>query len=157
MLVIKARLPAEAGQLFIKAIEAACEENPMAEDVSAETSSVKWRAHPSAHRVDALAVMAETFLAQGPAALNGGDRQQIVVHVDAETLQDSVAGRCQFEHGPSVSAETVRRLSCDCSIVPIVENEAGEPLNVGRKTRSIPPAPRAGRCVSLCHARRPVV
>jgi hypothetical protein len=36
--------------------------------------------------------------------------------------------------------ETCRRLSCDCSIVPIIENEDGEPLNVGRKTRSIPPA-----------------
>src|SRR5688572_4658840 len=34
MLVIKARLPAEAGQMFIKAIEAACEEIPAEEDVS---------------------------------------------------------------------------------------------------------------------------
>jgi len=62
------------------------------------------------------------------------------LHVDAETLRDSVPGRCSFEHGPSVSAETSRRLSCDCSIVPIIENGDGEPLNVGRKTRSIPPA-----------------
>lgn len=140
MLVIKARLPAEAGQMFIKAIEAACDEIPMKDDVSAETPNVKRRVHPSAQRVDALAMMAETFLAQGPVALKGGDRHQIVVHVDAETLRDSTAGRCNFEHGPSVAAETARRLSCDCSIVPIVENAHGEPLNVGRKTRSIPPA-----------------
>ncbi|HEY0686621.1 MAG TPA: DUF222 domain-containing protein [Steroidobacter sp.] len=140
MLVIKARLPAEAGQMFLKAIEAACEEIPTEDDVSAETPTVKWQIHSSAGRVDALAVMAETFLAQGPAALKGGDRHQIVVHVAAETLRDSAAGRCNFEHGPSVSAETARRLSCDCSVVPIVENEDGEPLNVGRKTRSIPPA-----------------
>jgi hypothetical protein len=143
MLVIKARMPAEAGQLFIKAIEAACEEIPVPEtpvDVSAEVSNVKWRIHGSARKVDALAMMAETFLAQGPAALKGGDRHQIVVHVDAETLRDSTAGRCNFEDGPSVAAETARRLSCDCSIVPIIENQDGEPLNVGRKTRSIPPA-----------------
>ncbi|HEY0681784.1 MAG TPA: DUF222 domain-containing protein [Steroidobacter sp.] len=140
MLVIKARLPAEAGQMFIKAIEAACEEIPTEDDVSAETSSVKWRIHSSARKVDALAVMAETFLAQGPAALKGGERNHIVVHVDAETLRDSTAGQCHFEHGPSVAAETARRLSCDCSVVPIVENADGEPLNVGRKTRSIPPA-----------------
>ncbi|HEY0939625.1 MAG TPA: hypothetical protein VGE08_05975 [Steroidobacter sp.] len=31
MLVIKARVPAEAGRMFIKAIEAACEELPEAE------------------------------------------------------------------------------------------------------------------------------
>src|SRR5687768_5109196 len=84
--------------------------------------------------------MAETFLAQGAAELKGGDRHQIVVHVDAETLRHSTAGRCNFEHGPSVSAETCRRLSCDCSVVPILANDDGEPLNVGRKTRSIPPA-----------------
>lgn len=144
MVVIKARVPAEAGQMFIKAIEAACEEIPETEEmpaeISAETPNVRWRIDHFARRVDALAIMAETFLAQGAAALKGGDRHQIVVHVDAETLRDSTAGRCKFEHGPSVSAETARRLSCDCSVVPILENEDGEPLNVGRKTRSIPPA-----------------
>lgn len=147
MLVIKARLPPEAGQIFIKAMEAAMEEVRAAEsssetaaDVSAETSTVKLRPHPSTRRADALAIIAESFLAQGPAAPKGGDRHQIILHVDAETLRDSVPGRCNFEHGPSVAAETLRRLSCDCSIVPIIENEDGEPLNVGRKTRSIPPA-----------------
>ncbi|HEY5754391.1 MAG TPA: DUF222 domain-containing protein [Steroidobacter sp.] len=139
MLVIKARLPPEAGQMFIKAIEAAREELPPPE-TSAETPTVKFLPQPSARKADALAIVAESFLAQGPAALKGGDRNQIVIHVDAETLRDSTAGRCNFEHGSSVSAETCRRLSCDCSIVPIVENEDGEPLNVGRKTRSIPPA-----------------
>lgn len=138
-LLIRARLPAEAGQLFIKAITAACEE--VAErDVSAETPSVKSKLHSSACKADALAAVAETFLAHGAAALKGGERHQVVVHVDAETLRDSTAGRCQFEHGPSMAAETARRLSCDCSVVPIIENESGEPLSVGRKTRSIPPA-----------------
>ncbi|MBL8269256.1 HNH endonuclease, partial [Steroidobacter sp.] len=141
MLVIKARLPAEAGQMFIKAIEAACEE-VTPPDVSAETQvpNTEWRIDHSARKVDALTIIAETFLAQGPAALKGGDRHQIVVHVDAETLRDSTAGQCGYEDGPSVSAETCRRLSCDCSVVPILENPDGEPLNVGRKTRSIPPA-----------------
>jgi len=139
MLVIKARLPPEAGQLFIKAIEAAQEEIPAAE-ISAETPNVKFRPESSARKADALAIIAESFLVNGPASLKGGDRHQIVLHVDAETLRDSAPGRCNFEHGSSVAAETSRRLSCDCSIVPIIENEDGEPLNVGRKTRSIPPA-----------------
>ena len=86
--------------------------------------------------------MAESFLASGPQELSGGDRQQIVVHVDSETLKHSHAGRCELEHGPSIAAETARRLSCDASVVRIVENEKGEPLDVGRKTRTIPPAIR---------------
>jgi hypothetical protein len=59
------------------------------------------------------------------------------VHVAQETLRDKAAGCCEFEHGPSMAAETARRLSCDASRVEITENEAGEPLNVGRKTRTI--------------------
>jgi hypothetical protein len=86
--------------------------------------------------------MAESFLAHGDESLSGGDRHQVVVHVDAQTLKDSVAGRCEFEDGASMAAETARRLSCDASVFTIIENEKGDPLNVGRKTRSIPPALR---------------
>jgi len=70
-----------------------------------------------------------------PAA--GGDRQQIVVHVAEETLRDRTAGCCEFEDGPSMAAETARRLACDASVVKLFENDDGEPLNVGRKTRTI--------------------
>jgi hypothetical protein len=65
-----------------------------------------------------------------------------VVHVDAETLHQHTAGRCEIEQGPSLPVETVRRLSCDASLLRVLENEHGEPLDVGRKTRSIPPAIR---------------
>ena len=51
-------------------------------------------------------------------------------------------GRCEIESGPSLAAQTARRLSCDASLVTIVEDESGQPLDVGRKTRSIPPAIR---------------
>jgi hypothetical protein len=95
-----------------------------------------------ARRADALGRIAESFLQHGSEALNSGDRQQIVIHVEAETLRNDTAGRCELEDGPSLPAETERRLACDASIVSVVENEQGEPLNVGRKTRSVPPALR---------------
>jgi len=96
----------------------------------------------SSRRADALAMVAESFVKHGAEALNGGERHQIVVHVDAETLQTRATGRCEFEDGPAMPVETVRRLSCDASIVRIIEDERGEPLDVGRKTRTIPPALR---------------
>ena len=91
-------------------------------------------------RADALGIIAESFLAHGQEALSGGERQQIVVHVDAETLCHRSAGRCEHEQGPAMAAETARRLACDASLVRILESSAGEPLDVGRKTRSIPAA-----------------
>ncbi len=36
-----------------------------------------------------------------------------------------------------MAAETARRLSCDASVVTLIEDDDGEPLNVGRKTRNI--------------------
>jgi len=42
----------------------------------------------------------------------------------------------------NVSAETSRRLACDASVVHWLENHKGEPLSIGRKSRSIPPSIR---------------
>jgi hypothetical protein len=126
-LVIRGRVPAEIGALFRKALEAAEDSLPIPKNVPAGTS-LDDRHRSRKRRVEALAVLAESFLATGPQELTGGDRQQIVVHVDAETLKHRQVGRCELEHGPSIAAETARRLSCDAS--------------VGRKTRTLPPAIR---------------
>ena len=136
-LILNCRLPAEAGARIVKALELALEELPAEppEDVPAGTSPQPVPF--SARRADALALVAESFLAHGVIEAAGGDRQQIVVHVAAETLRDRTAGCCEFEHGPSMAAETARRLSCDASVVALIENDDGEPLNVGRKTRTI--------------------
>ena len=42
----------------------------------------------------------------------------------------------------AIAAETARRLCCDAGIVPVVDGPNGEPLSVGRRTRSSPPAVR---------------
>ena len=151
-MILKGRLPAEIGALVVKALDAAVND-PTVRDVSAETPAKQpefglivrasdERPSWGARRADALGRIAESFLQHGAEALNPGDRQQIVVHVDLETLRDGGAGRCELEDGPSLAVETVRRLACDASVISIVENEQGEPLNVGRKTRSVPPAIR---------------
>src|SRR6187431_1181920 len=128
-LVINCRLPAEVGAWVLKALELAVE------DVPAGTS-----AEPipfSARRADALALVAESFVAHGAIEAPGTDRHQIIVHVAAETLRDRTAGCCEFEHGPSMAAETARRLACDASVVALIEGNDSEPLDVGRKTRTI--------------------
>ena len=55
------------------------------------------------------------------------------MHVDRTALSEG--------HGRSgLPIESVRRLCCDGDTVVIVEDEHGEPLNVGRKTRMVPTA-----------------
>jgi hypothetical protein len=41
-----------------------------------------------------------------------------------------------------MAVETARRLACDASTVHILEDDEGEPLNIGRKTRVLSPALR---------------
>jgi hypothetical protein len=142
-LVIRGRVPAEIGALFKRALEAAEDSLPIPRNVPVGTyTDPEVLQRSRKRRVEALATLAESFLASGPRDLSGFDRQQIVVHVDAETLMQGHAGCCEIEHGPAIAAETARRLSCDASVVRIIETEKGEPLDVGRKTRTIPPAIR---------------
>ncbi len=139
-LVLQARLPAESGAVVIKAMELAdSRDSQPAEGVSAETPR-EARESLVRRRADALARMAESWIAHGDQPLSGGDRHQVIIHVDAETLRREQEGRCEIEGGPSIAAVTARRLSCDASLVTLVEDDAGRALDVGRKTRSIPAA-----------------
>jgi uncharacterized protein DUF222/HNH endonuclease len=133
-LVLTCRLPAEAGAAVMKALDVAVEGLPVYADVPAGTPKEVVRY--SARRADALARIAESFLAHDVIESPGADRQQIVVHVAAETLRNGSAGCCGIEHGPSIPAATARRLACDASVVTLIEDD-GEPLDVGRKTRLI--------------------
>jgi Domain of unknown function (DUF222)/HNH endonuclease len=47
-----------------------------------------------------------------------------------------------LDSGLPLSAETVRRLACDCQVIPMVLGSHGEPLNVGRASRDASPAIR---------------
>jgi len=134
-LVLTCQLSAEVGALVMKALDLAIEGLPVHGDVPAGT---RRQVVPfSTRRADALARVAESFLAHDVLESPGTDRQQIVVHVAAETLRRGTAGCCEIEHGPSIAAETARRFSCDSSVVTLIEDADGEPLNVGRKMRTV--------------------
>jgi hypothetical protein len=85
--------------------------------------------------------MAETTLALGAAPAAGGERQQVVVHVDLETLAADEPGRCELGDGTAIAPETARRIACDAALVKLAEGRHGA-LDVGRRTRAIPPAIR---------------
>jgi hypothetical protein len=153
-MVLRGRLSREEGALVLRALEAArtralednrartLEENPArtldedrSRDVSAETSS------RPAGLVDALVEIADASLASAERHdRSGGDRHQLAVHVDRDDLTTGDVGG-ELDDGARLAPETTRRLACDCSVVALVEQN-GEPLSVGRKTRSIPPAIR---------------
>ena len=154
-------LPAEEAELIEKAVDKA------AVKISADTGSAASMPEESSswamQQADALVYMSRSFLDgvenqgfkyQGAdvsensrssasssnnaarSASSAADHYQVVVHVDEAALAGAETGSSQLP------IESVRRLCCDGSIVPMVENDQGEPLNVRRKVRTITTAIR---------------
>ena len=78
MVVLRARLTPEAGAVVLRAVEAALEQVPPAAE--GDEASIAQR------RADALGLVAESALAGGLDPGSPGDRFQVTVHVEAETL-----------------------------------------------------------------------
>ena len=79
----------------------------------------------------------------------GGERIALTLTVDLETLRRQLDGQPTREPGnlalallgenTRVRPETARRLACDAELIPAVMGSAGQPLDVGRKHRIVPP------------------
>jgi len=71
---------------------------------------------------------------------SGADRADVLVYLGPDPLNETHAAT--LEDGAHVSAETLRRLACDCGLTGVARDEDGSILDIGRKTRRIPPALR---------------
>jgi hypothetical protein len=138
-LVVRARLAPEDGALFLRALEAT-RDRLQEREWSRDRGSAEPRAPVRPTNAEALVGMAETALAGAGNGRTGGERYQVVVHVDAVALHAGDAAPV-LEDGPALAEETTRRIACDASVVQILERD-GEPLSVGRKTRTIPSSVR---------------
>ena len=95
---------------------------------------------PAQRAAEALAEVCGFALIQGPTSLvpdTGGRRPQLVVTIPLEELEKR-ARSAMLEFGGQLSPASLRMLACDAAVVPVVLGGAGQPLDVGRATRSIP-------------------
>ena len=135
-LVLRGRLAPEEGAVFLEALEAG------REALRAHSRDVdRGSAEPRPSNVEALAAIADLALSAGGAARSGGERHQVVVHVDDVALTGAGEGDCELAEGPAIAPETARRLACDSSLLQVSES-GGKTMSVGRKTRSVPSALR---------------
>ena len=92
--------------------------------------------------------------------VSGGDTQRVVIHLAPHLLSDGLVAN--LDDGTWIAPETWRRVACDCALELVKVDEAGAVLDVGRRTRTIPPAIAraldvrdAGRCrFPGCNHRR---
>jgi hypothetical protein len=120
------------GFAFVKAALDAATPPPAQED----------RRTPSQRRADALVDLARLALDSGDLPESGGEKPHLTVLVDLGVLTGTGPGISETDDGVVLPPSTVERISCDSSVSRIVMGPNSEPLDVGRKTRIIPPALR---------------
>ena len=137
---IRGRLAPEVGALLMRALVAARETMyQRRRDQTPEPDPPTMEQQ----QADALALLAETALHHGIDPGMPGERYQVVVHVDAAVLADpEQPGQSVLEDGVRVPAGTSQRLACDASRVVMRHDADGRLLEVGARTRTIPPALR---------------
>jgi hypothetical protein len=142
MLVLRGRMTPEDGAVFMKAVEAmvAVQNPPVTQDEDA--ANLPKKTFPQ-KRVDALLALTEQALStmeEGLRPLSSADKYQVVIHIERGN-----ENQCSIESGAHhlpLSPATARRLCCDAALLPVLEDANGNVLNVGRKTRAIPPSIR---------------
>lgn len=110
---------------------------------------------PAQRRADALVDLARQTLDQGDLPETGGEKPHLMVLVGIDQLTGQGPGDCETTDGTILPRSVVQRLACDASISRIVVGTKSEPLDVGRKTRVIPPAMRRAVIARDRHCRHP--
>src|SRR5450432_1165052 len=133
-LAIRGKLDAETGAL-VSAVLAPLAAPAPASDGTPDVREVGLR------YADALIQVCQVASSQLPEVR--GEPSTVLVTVGLETLENRVGSAPGYlDTGFPISAGTARKRACDANVIPILLGSAGQPLDVGRATRSIPPAIR---------------
>jgi len=124
---LEAELPAAQGAAVARALDRLAEQLPV---MPGEEDACSI----DARRADALVALASNQLG----AHGDPDRATVVVHAQIDALV-SESGGAELEDGGVIHAETARRLACSGRIQWVIEDQAGQPVHIGRISRE-PPA-----------------
>ncbi len=130
MVVLRARLTPEVGAVVLRALEAALEQVPAGAE--GEEAGIAQR------RADALGLVAESALAGGLDPGRPGDRFQVTVHVEAETLRSSEPINATAD--TSAETHTIRPVSPEPA-APTANAAIADLFAASRATRPTVPEP----------------
>ncbi|HEX5630593.1 MAG TPA: DUF222 domain-containing protein, partial [Acidimicrobiia bacterium] len=131
MVRLDGELDPEGGELVITALRS------LTEPTNLDPEDTRTQAQ---RRADALIDLCADHLDHGQVPVIGGRRPHLTLIVAAESLEaDTAPG--QLESGSLITPEAARRIACDAAVTEVTNN-GGSTLDVGRTTRTIPPAIR---------------
>lgn len=93
---------------------------------------------PAQRRADALGELCRAWLDRSDRPVVAGERPHVVVRVDLSSLQ-SGSGRSELDDVGPVTPEAARRWACDANVSRVITDGRTQPLEVGRRTKVVPP------------------
>ena len=143
LVIINGQLPLESGRIVIRALHALTGP-PHSDDVRT----------PAQRRADAFVDMASYALSHGKVRESTNRRPHLNITIDLATLQ-SGRGVGSDDRGEPITATEARKLACDASISRVITDGPSNVLDVGRSTRTIPPATRTAIDLRDQHCQYP--
>jgi hypothetical protein len=151
MVMSDALLDPESGEIYLTAINAEMEHDRQVGDIRT----------PAMRRADALVNICRRSLDAGETTCAGGVRPHVTVVVDIAELEQRGGSeivqqvRADAANVGRLSTATLRRITCDCSISRVITDGPSAVLDVGRATRTIPPAIRRALIARDGHCQAP--
>lgn len=134
MVRVDGDLDPETGQTLITALRAVT-------DAEARAGAGSDPRSPAQRRADALGEVCRGWLASLERPSVAGEVPHVVVTMDLAALQ-ARGGRSALEDVGPITPEAARRLACDANVTRVITDTRSEPLDVGRRTKVVPPALR---------------
>ncbi len=126
-------LDAEAGHTLATALRAIADTGNLDVDDT--------RTHPQ-RMADAATEVSRFWLDHnGTVTTSGGEKPHVTVIVDYAHLVEAAGGPARVDDAP-ITRDALRRLACDAGVVRVVLDGEGQPLDVGRRVRTVTPAIR---------------
>jgi hypothetical protein len=137
---IKGRLDDHSVAVFTAATDAHAKPRPETDGIKDQRSAATRLAH-------AFTTVLQDYLAAGAGPVQGGERPHVTMTIDFDALTGQLGAATLDATGAVVGPALARRILCDCNVIPAVLGSAGEPLDIGRATRTWPTGIR--RAVAL--------
>jgi hypothetical protein len=169
-LSLTVHLPAADGAVVLQALRAASgdldhpHDGPASPDQDLSTGEWPQKFKVAAGNLaDALVEVAGNYLRGKITTADNADIYQVIVHTTPDALGGVPAGtpslsdadvpggtpghpcrpgRCHLEDGPAIAPAIAQLIACDATISTMTHDTDGTILNVGRRTRKVPPAIR---------------
>lgn len=132
MVRVDGDLDPETGETLLTALHAVLDAESRSRTQDDERS-------PAQRRADALGEICRQWLDLADRPTVSGERPHVTVTVAADAFRD---GSGELDHAGPIPSEVARRLACDSAVMRVVLSGLSEPLDVGRRTKIVPPSMR---------------